>query len=463
MHRHSVESLTREQLKVLTVVCLASFLFFNSYGSINVALPVIQSEFGSSLAAIQWIGFIGLVTVSSLSLCFGRVGDLLGRRRLYTTGVTMYALGSGLAALAVSFPQLLSFRIVMTLGLTMAFPMSAAILVSTFPAQRRGQALGLLAAAVAIGRAAGPAVGGALLFFWGWRAIFLANLLIGLAVSFAVFSVLKGKEERISAPFDFWGALTLIIGYPSLLIALSLGAKSGWTSSYIPMWIILSALGLFSFALIEIRAKSPLIHPSFFRSLPLSASMLSLALNSAVHYPIFIFGPIYMQNVLGFSPLMVGLVATTLPLLTAITSPVSGRLADRMDARSIATVGSLLTLLVILIYSRLGVDSNVLLIVSSFAFIGLGSGFFLPANQKAAFSTVSGEHYGMLSAMLSSFGPAAGTVGTTIAVALLGGTMTGAVVHDPEAFANAQQFAFSSLLPFGVIAILMCLVGRSKT
>lgn len=133
-----------------------------------------------------------------------------------------------------------------------------------------------------------------------------------------------------------------------------------------------------------------------------------------------------------------------------------------MDARSIATVGSLLTLLGILIYSRLGVDSNVLLIVSSFAFIGLGTGFFLPANQKAAFSTVSGEHYGMLSAMLSSFGPAAGTVGTTIAVALLGGTMTGAVVHDPEAFANAQQVAFSSLLPFGVIAILVCLVGKWK-
>jgi predicted MFS family arabinose efflux permease len=186
--------------------------------------------------------------------------------------------------------------------------------------------------------------------------------LIGLAVSFAVFSVLKGQEERKSEPFDFWGALTLTIGYPSLLIALSLGAKSGWTSSSISIWFILSALGLISFALIETRAKSPLIHPSFLRSFPLSASMLSLALSSAVHYPVFIFGPLYMQNVLGFSPLMVGLVATTLPLLTAITSPVSGRLADRMDARSIAAVGLLFTLLGILIYSRLGVDSNILLV-----------------------------------------------------------------------------------------------------
>jgi MFS family permease len=286
--------------------------------------------------------------------------------------------------------------------------------------------------------------------------------LIGLAVSFAVFSVLKGKEERKSEPFDFWGALTLTIGYPSLLIALSLGAKSSWTSSYIPMWFVLSALGLFSFALIEIRAKSPLIHPSFIRSLPLSASMLSLALNSAVHYPIFILGPLYMQNVLEFSPLKVGLVATTLPLLTAITSPISGRLADRTDARLVAALGLFFTVVGIFIYSRLGPASDYLSVMTAFAFIGVGTGFFLPANQRAAFSTVSNEHYGMLSAMLSSFGPAAGTVGTTIAVALLGGTMTGAVVLDPEAFSNAQQFAFSSLLPFAVIAIFVCLAGRWK-
>ena len=284
-----------------------------------------------------------------------------------------------------------------------------------------------------------------------------------MGVSLAVFKVLKGEDERKKEPFDYWGALTLVVGYPSLLLALSLGAKSGWTSFYVLLWFSLSVLGLFSFTVTEFRAKNPLIRPSLFKSIPLSAALLSLALNSGVHYPIFMLGPLYMQNVLGFSPLVIGLVATTLPLLTAVTSPVSGRLADRMDARSVAAVGLFFTLLGILIYSRFGVDSSYLLILSSFALIGVGIGFFIPANQRVAFSTVSGEHYGMLSAMLSSFGPAAGTVGTTIVVALLGGTMTGAVVHDPGAFANAQQFAFTALLPFGVIAILVCLVGRSKT
>ena len=339
MHRHSVESLTREQLKVLSVVCLAAFLFFNSYGSISVALPTIQSQLGISLAALQWISFVGLVMVSSLSLSFGKAGDLLGRNRLYRFGVTLYTVGSGLAAFAGSYSQLLTFRIVMTIGLAMAFPMSAAILASRCPPQRRGEVLGWLAASIAIGRATGPAVGGLMLFLWGWRAIFLANFSIGLGVSLAVFKVLKGEDERKKEPFDYWGALTLVVGYPSLLLALSLGAKSGWTSFYVLLWFSLSVLGLFSFTVTEFRAKSPLIRPSFFKSIPLSAALLSLALNSGVHYPIFMLGPLYMQNVLGFSPLVIGLVATTLPLLTAVTSPVSGRLADRMDARSVAAVG----------------------------------------------------------------------------------------------------------------------------
>ncbi|MBW8065591.1 MAG: MFS transporter, partial [Nitrospira sp.] len=119
------ESLNKEQLKVLTVVCLAAFLFFNSYGSISVALPTIQSQLGISLAALQWISFIGLVMVSSLSLSFGKAGDLIGRNRLFRIGVTMYAVGSGLAAFAGSYSQLLTFRIVMTIGLAMAFPMAA--------------------------------------------------------------------------------------------------------------------------------------------------------------------------------------------------------------------------------------------------------------------------------------------------------------------------------------------------
>src|SRR5689334_25400376 len=109
----------RGDWKQLAVVCLRAFLFFISFGSLNVALPNIQTEFGSSLAAIQWVSMMGLVMLSSLSFCFGRAGDLLGQRTLYRAGIVLYAGGAGLAALAGAFWQLLLFRAVMSIGLAM--------------------------------------------------------------------------------------------------------------------------------------------------------------------------------------------------------------------------------------------------------------------------------------------------------------------------------------------------------
>jgi MFS family permease len=141
-----------EERAILTVACLAAFLFFNSFGSISVALPTIQKQFGNSLSEIQWVTLMGVVTISSLSFCFGRAGAIVGQRRLYKIGVALYAAGAGMGALAVSFTELLSARAVMAVGLAMALPMSTALLATSFPSERRGRVLGVFASAIAVGR-----------------------------------------------------------------------------------------------------------------------------------------------------------------------------------------------------------------------------------------------------------------------------------------------------------------------
>lgn len=451
--------MTKEELEVLWVVCLGAFLFFNSIGSINVALPAIQREFGASLATIQWVSIIGVVMISSLSLCFGRAGDILGRRKLYRVGVALYALGSGLSALSQSVVQLLIFRGLMTIGLAMAVPLSAAILAAKFPPERRGWVLGWYASAVGIGRATGPTFAGMLLYFFGWRAIFLMNLVIGFFVSVAVFLVLRGEEERRAEPFDFIGAAALLIGYPALLIALSLGAHTRWTSPQVPLWFFVAAAGMMSFVWIELRTQRPLINPAFFRSLPFSAAILSLAIFSVVHSPVGMFGPFYVENVLGFASVSVGLIMTTLPVFTALSSPLSGRLADRLEARYVAALGLVFLLVGIWVYARLGTSTHYLWVVASLALIGLGIGFFIPANQRAAFAAVGPEHYGIVSAMLASFSAGSGTLGVTVAVAIIEATMAGKGFDDLAAFAAAQQFAFLALLPFAGAAIVVSLAG----
>ncbi|HTM07329.1 MAG TPA: MFS transporter [Verrucomicrobiae bacterium] len=446
--------------KQLAVVCLGAFLFFNSFGSLNVALPNIQAEFGSSLAAIQWVSMMGLVMLSSLSFCFGRAGDLLGQRTLYRIGVVFYAAGAGLAALSGTFSQLLLFRAIMSVGLAMALPMSAAILATVYAPERRGRALGLFASAVAVGRATGPTVGGFLLHFATWRSVFVLNFVIGVAVSAAVFAVFGQRDERRRGAFDFPGALALMIGYPSLLIGLSTGATAGWSSAGTLVWLALAFIGLTGFYLIERRSENPLIEPALFRSRPLAAALVSLAAASAAYGPINLSAPLFMQKVLGIAPLTVGFVMAALPVCTAVASPLSGALSDRFEPRSLAAAGSGLILAGIFVYALLGLDARASSVAVALMLIGAGTGFFIPANQKAAFAVAPSGDYGILSAMLSSIGTAASTLGTTAAVALIETSTSGRSDFSGEAFTTAQSFAFAMMIPLAALALVSALIGR---
>lgn len=458
-----VEKITKEELTTLIVVCGVSFLFSSSFFGINIALPAIQKEFAISLGAIQWISIMGNVMVSSLSLCFGRLGDLRAKKKIYKIGVALYTVGSGLCALATSFPQLIVFRIFMAVGLAMAFPLTGAILVSKFSPQRRGRGLGLLASAMALGRISGPSLGGLVVDLWNWRGIFLTTCLIGLPVTLATLLLLKGGDQRRDEPFDLWGSLSLLIGYPALLIALSLGSMSGWHSFPVHLWFGLSIVGWFCFAVIEFRTEKPLIRPSFFRLPSLSVAMLCMVFTWSAFSPIYIFAPLYMQNVLNLSPLTAGLILTTPPLLIAVLSPISGRLADRRDGRLLITVGLCFILFGILLYSRSGPMTSPLWVGFALSLIGIGNGLFIPANQRVAFSSVNEADYGVVSAMLLSFGLASGTLGTTLAVALLEWKTGGkGILADPTSFAEAQQFVFSSLLPLAVVAVLISFGARSS-
>ncbi|HEX2933043.1 MAG TPA: MFS transporter [Candidatus Binatia bacterium] len=233
-----------EERAILWVTCLAAFLFFNSFGSIGVALPAIQAQFGNSLSELQWVNLMGVVTISSLSFCFGRAGGIFGQRRLYKIGVVFYAAGAGVAAISISFRHLLLARAIMAVGLAMALPTSTAILAANYDAHRRGRVLGLFASAIAVGRMTGPTVGGILLQFGSWQWIFAMNFILGFIVSAAVFKIFPGSGERCYERFDIWGALALLVGYPALLVGLTFGAQFGWTSTGILALFVLAVIAL---------------------------------------------------------------------------------------------------------------------------------------------------------------------------------------------------------------------------
>jgi EmrB/QacA subfamily drug resistance transporter len=454
--------LRKEELRVLLVVCLGTFFHIQSVGSINVSLSAIQREFDTSLAAVQWIGLMGSILLSSLSLGFGRAGDVVGRKSVFKVGLTLYTTGAGFAAFSESFPQLLAFRCLMALGVAMAAPLAGAIIASVHGVESRGRALGLLAASIALGRTTGPTIGGLILQIWGWRAVFLSNCIFGVATCLTLFLIFGGKEERRKVSFDFLGVLSLVIGFPSFLIALTLGTRIGWNASAIFFWLGLAAAGIICFVWRELHTEAPVMNLRYFRSIPLLRSMLSLVLATLAFYPVSIFGPLYLLNVTGASPLAAGLAMATLPLCTTLLSPLSGRLADRVNPRWVAILGLSIIFLGVFLYGRLAAGSTFVWIVFVLAILGSGIGFFVPANEKAAFSTVPRRDYGMLSAMLIAFGTGSGALGTTLAVALAEISKKARLGVDTAGFVYDQQFAFSSLLPLAALAVVVTMVGRRE-
>lgn len=350
----------------------------------------------------------------------------------------------------------------MALGLAMAAPMAGAIIASAHAHEHRGRALGLLAASIALGRTTGPTIGGIILQFWGWRAVFLANCIFGVATCLTLFSIFTGKEERSKVSVDYLGVISLIVGFPSFLIALTAGTRLGWNVSDIMLWLILAATGGVSFVWRELQAESPLMNLRYFKSIPFVRSMLSLVLATLAFYPVAIFGPLYLLNVIGTAPLTAGLAMAALPLCTTLCSPVSGRLADRSNPRWVAIFGLCVILLGVFFYSRLDEAPSLIWIVFVLSLLGAGIGLFVPANEKAAFSTVPSRDYGMLAAMLTAFGTGSGALGTTVAVALAEFAKKSRLNADPIGFAYDQQFAFSSLLPLAALAVLVTLIGKRE-
>jgi MFS family permease len=277
-----------------------------------------------------------------------------------------------------------------------------------------------------------------------------------------MFLIFKGKEERRKVTVDYLGVISLVVGFPSFLIALTAGTRLGWDASNIVLWLALAATGIISFVWRELHAEAPLMNLRYFRRIPFARSMLSLVLVTLVFHPVAIFGPIYLLNVIGTAPLAAGLAMATLPLCTTLLSPLSGRLADRFNPRWVAVLGLCIILVGMFFYARLGEDSTLIWIVFVLSILGAGIGLFVPANDKAAFSTVPSRDYGMLAAMLTAFGTGSGALGTTVAVALADSAKRSRASGDAAGFVYDQQFAFWTLLPLAALALLVSLLGKRE-
>jgi EmrB/QacA subfamily drug resistance transporter len=392
----------RNSWVILLVVALGTFMSGLDTSVVNVAMPVIQTDFGISMAMIEWIVIAYLLVISSLLLTFGRLGDLYGQRKFYAAGLIVFTAGSLLCGLSVNIAMLITCRVVQALGAGMIFSTGPAIITNAVPASSRGKALSVPAIAVAIGICIGPALGGLLTTTFGWRSIFYINVPVGiLATVLALVSVPKDEKPTV-VQFDFVGSV--LIFFALLFILVPLTTANDYKLSTLVFWGLIAAgiVITVAFVLYERRCKYPMLNLDLFNNRVFAASNIALLFNFMAQFILIFLAPFYLENIRGFTPFNAGLLYMPMPLAAMAMAPFAGMISDRFDSRYISSIGMGIMAVGLFMMSFFGVDTSIVYIIIAMVIAGLGVGMFQTPNNSAILGNVPQKYRGTASGTMST-------------------------------------------------------------
>ncbi len=436
----------------LLVTTVGAFITPFMGSSIAIGLPSIGDELHMDAILLGWVSTTYLLAAVMFLVPIGRIADIYGRKKIFTYGMLTYTIASALSATSTSAAMLISFRILQGIGGAMIFSTAVAILTSVFPPQDRGRVLGINVAAVYIGLSLGPFAGGLLTQYLGWRAIFWANVPLGLMVIALIFWKLKGEwAEARGEKFDVAGSIM----YSLMLLAIMYGFTM--LPDIIGVVLILAgAAGFVAFIRWETKVKSPVLDIGLFKNNTVFAlSNVAALINYSATFAVGFLLSLYLQYVKGLSPQNAGLVLVAAPVVQAIFSPFAGRLSDKIEPRIVASAGMGLTVIGLIFFIFLGKATSLWFIIAGLMILGLGFALFSSPNTNAVMSSVDRKSYGVASATLSTMRQ----IGMTFSmgmVMLIFGIYIGRVQITPEyyaAFISSVNMVFiiSAVLCFGGI------------
>jgi EmrB/QacA subfamily drug resistance transporter len=378
---------------------LAAFLTPFMSSAINVALPSIGREFSMSAVSLGWVATAFMLLAAMCLVPIGRLADIVGRKKIFAAGLGVHAAATVLAALASSGPVLIAARGLQGIGGAMIFGTAIAVLTSVFPPGERGRVLGWNTAATYIGLSLGPVLGGFFVHGWGWRSIFWATALVSLA-GFVLVLWKLDREWAEARGEGFDGAGSALFGFG--LVALMYGFSRLPSS----LGLALTAAGLAAlaaFVRVEGRAASPILDLRLFRANRIFFfSNLAALINYSSTWAVGFLLSLYLQYIKGLPPQRAGLVLIAQPVLMAVASPFAGKLSDRSEPRTIASLGMALTAVALLLFGFLRPGTPFPVLVGGLAVLGLGFGLFSSPNTNAVMGSVDQRSYGVASATLGT-------------------------------------------------------------
>ncbi len=419
--------------------------------SVVVALPAIGAEFSMGAVMLGWINTAYLLAAATFLIPFGRLGDIYGRKRIFSTGVVLLLVSSVLLAISTSSQVMILFRVLQGIASSMIFATSLPILMSVVPGVERGKAIGLTVAAVYLGLSTGPFVGGFITQQLGWRYIFWINVPLCLLLLTVTTLLLKGDwsaEER--SRFDLRGAA--ILGAGLLMTMYGFTTMPSYSATSL---VVLGLIALTMFVKYEQQVSSPLVEVSHFRENTVFAfSNLAALINYAATFAVGFMLSLYLQKVRMLTPQVAGTILVAQPIVQAIFSPVAGRLSDRVEPRTLASLGMAVICLGLLMLTVVSLTTPMVYIIACLVLLGFGFALFSSPNTNAIMSSVSRSHYGFAGATLSAMRQ----IGMMFSMAVVTVTMTLFIGSSEIRPANTEQFIVSCRYAFALFA-LMCFGG----
>lgn len=459
---------------VFLLVAVGIFMSTLDGSIVNIALPTIMSDLVAPLSTVEWVLMIYLLTVSSLLLGFGRLSDIKGRRWVYCRGLFIFSVGSLLCGIASNVIWLIAARSFQGVGAAMIMSCTPALIMDTFPVAERGKALGMLGAVVASGLTAGPAVGGLLLHYFSWQAIFYINIPIGLVTAIIVARVLKGGSADVvrTEAFDWAGALLLIFCLSCSLLAITHGYDWGYNSTLFVLLMVSSIASGAAFIWVEFKTLHPLFDLSLFKTRLFTLPILSATILFMSLFTMVFLMPFYLMHPCGFAVNLAGYIMVTPFVALFALAPVSGIISDRTGSRVLCTFGMGILTLALFFLTQLTPGSSPFAIAWRMGLAGVGTAIFIAPNSSTCMSAVPPARRGLAAATVA----AARNLGMVTGIAMAGAifnsvfhTMSGGLslkVYHPDLepiFMTAFRYAMlAGAVAAGIGMILAFLRGPEK-
>ncbi|HVP78014.1 MAG TPA: MFS transporter [Thermodesulfobacteriota bacterium] len=434
----------------LFVVTLAAFLTPFDGSAVNIALPSIGKEFSMDAVSLGWVATAYLLASAMFLVPFGRVADIYGRKKVFTLGILVFTAASFSMVLCGSGAMLICLRIAQGFGSAMIFGTGVALLISIFPPQERGKALGINVAAVYLGLSVGPFLGGLLTSHFGWRSIFLVNVPLGLlAMALVSYKLRDEWAEAKGEKFDLSGSIIYCLGLIAIIYGFS--SFSQWGAMVSSGLILLGVLGIFAFIAWEMKVKNPVLNVELFRGNRVFVlSNLAAFIHYGATFAVAFFLSLYLQYIQKLDPQSAGTILVFQPVVMAVCSPFAGRLSDRIEPRIVASMGMALSAAGLFLLAFLQGSTTLEFVIADLILLGLGFALFSSPNTNAVMSSVEKRFYGVASGTL-------GTMRLTGQVLSMGIAMLIFAVHightqiTPEYYPLLLTSTRSAFVLFGIL------------